>query len=140
VRAETESVLDFFLRKKHRLERRRFPLGNEIPLLWKQGVEWSFASSAAAAHRTGGHEHGQEIGGKATAGGNTGGDEVWNAQAVAGFGVGEECVVKRSDGKLKFGVIKSCNAQVCLGGGNCVCGRCLCMYATTVRDSLSGPT
>ena len=63
-----------------RLEDKRFPLGHEIPLLWQCDEEWS-------------------LGGSSGGGGSGGG----------GFQMGEACVVKRSDGKLKFGVIKSIN-------------------------------
>lgn len=63
-----------------RLEDKRFPLGHEIPLLWQSDKEWS-------------------LGGSSSGGGSGGG----------GFRVGEACVVKRSDGKLKFAAIKSVN-------------------------------
>lgn len=67
-----------------RLEEGRLALGREVPLLWEEGTEWRMGGTDA---------------GGASANEEKGGD--------AGFQVGEWCVIRRSDGKLKFGQVKA---------------------------------
>jgi len=74
-----------------KLTEHRFPLGHELPLLWQCDVEWSWG----------------EGGRSGSAGGGDGGGGGESETSDGEFRVGESVVVKRSDGKLKFAVIKS---------------------------------
>ena len=106
-------------------EQRRFPLGREIPLLWRRDVDLAWGEEGGAEGQGSGEGgKGKSI---SPSGADTAAAKVRGEGGMGGvggvLGEGQVCVVERSDGKLKFAVVKSRSASVHLP---CVCV-CVCV-------------
>eukprot|EP00802_Teleaulax_amphioxeia_P006553 Tamp_06557.p1 GENE.Tamp_06557~~Tamp_06557.p1 ORF type:complete len:583 (-),score=95.28 Tamp_06557:936-2486(-) len=96
-----------------RLDQRRFPLGREIPLLWRRDVDLAWGEEGGAEGQGSGEGgKGKSI---SPSGADTAAAKVRGEGGMGGvggvLGEGQVCVVERSDGKLKFAVVKSRSAS-----------------------------